>query len=572
MAPRKFYLLGKEPSTGKYVDVDASLDLTSLRYLVAELFGVVEPSGIDFQTEETELSDVSDVLSWEGDVAVTVDGHKVRDVPGPQGLPIAGNYYEIFPDHLGNHERLYAKYGPIIKQNSLGRVTYETNDPRLATIALTESPFFSKIINASHPLSELKTPEAGIFLGDTDTEEWRLAHKFLPPAFGPKAVRHYAATMQATVEDSFKVFDELDQQGEAFNVYQYMLKLGSQAVGKLVLGMDFHHFDSLDAPTHEMIKLIVEALTLNKKVTSKGTWYGSLPFGDPQRLRQVKQRIYELLQQSIDAAESGGTEDLPLQDAALEAANTVDYLVRAVDNKGEKLPKHIMVPVCIVATGAGFTTTSSLLSWLIYGLVEYEGTQDRMLQELVDHDFNDDTQVTPDLTAKLTYLEKFIKETQRRHNPAYQPGRTAKKDCILPGGYFIPKDSVIISAIHHIHNNPKLWDNPARFNPDRWDSDEVKNMQRNQYIPFCTGGRMCIAYNFALQEVRTMLPKLVWRYKFVKEGESSVEYDPFFQLIRPINLYARATRRVKWPPKSEIADVPVVAPESINAQSAVAVS
>ncbi len=270
-----------------------------------------------------DLPDVADVLSHDGDIAVTVDGRRVRDIPGPQGIPIAGNYYEIFPDHLGNHERLFAKYGPIIKQNSLGKITCETNDPRLATIVLTESPFFSKIINESHPLSALKMPEAGVFLGDTDTEAWRLAHKFLPPAFGPKAVRHYAPTMQATVQESFKVFDELDERGEAFNVYQYMLKLGAQAIGKLVLGMDFHHFDSVDAPTHEMIHLIVEALTLNKKVTSKGTWYASLPFGDAQKLRQVKQRIGELLNESIQAAEQGGTENLPLQDAALKAANTI---------------------------------------------------------------------------------------------------------------------------------------------------------------------------------------------------------------------------------------------------------
>jgi hypothetical protein len=35
--------------------------------------------------------------------------------------------------------------------------------------------------------------------------------------------------MQKTIEDAFKVFDELDERDEAWNVYPYMLKLGSQA-------------------------------------------------------------------------------------------------------------------------------------------------------------------------------------------------------------------------------------------------------------------------------------------------------------------------------------------------------
>ena len=42
----------------------------------------------------------------------------------------------------------------------------------------------------------------------------------------------------------------------------------------------------------------------------------------------------------------------------------------------------------VVATGAGFTTTSSLLSWLIYSLVNYDGMQERLLQELIDNDIN----------------------------------------------------------------------------------------------------------------------------------------------------------------------------------------
>lgn len=176
--------------------------------------------------------------------------------------------------------------------------------------------------------------------------------------------------------------------------------------------------------------------------------------------------------------------------------------------------------------------------------------QDRLLQELIDNGFNEDTEITADFTEKLTFLDKYIKETQRRHNPSFQPGRTAKVDLILPGGYKLPKDAVVIPALHHIHNNPDIWDNPNRFNPDRWDTEEVKNRHKAAYIPFAIGPRMCIGFNFALQEIKVFLPKLVYRYKFSREGDGPIEYDPMFQLIRPNNLYVRAERRVKWPPKT----------------------
>lgn len=266
---------------------------------------------------------MTDVVSTDDPVAITVDGHGVREPSGPKGLPYVGNYLEVYPDHLGNHQRLFDQYGPIIKTNNMGRIVYQTNDPNIAAIVFAESDFFSKLINEAHPLYALKTPAAGVFLGDTNTPEWKVAHKFLPPALGPKAVRHYAPTMQGTVEDAYKVFDALDEKDEAWNVYQYMLKLGSQAVGKLTLGLDFQHFSSPDAPLHEMVHLIAEILALNKKITSKGNWYGKLPFGDPQRLKDTKARVEEMIDESIGAAKKGGSHDLPLQDAALGAENMV---------------------------------------------------------------------------------------------------------------------------------------------------------------------------------------------------------------------------------------------------------
>ncbi|EMR62138.1 putative cytochrome p450 protein [Eutypa lata UCREL1] len=550
MSTQKFYLLGEDPSSAKEIDIPPQTDEESLRHLVAAHFAIVDPKGIDFVAQDACLTNISDIVSAEDSVAITIDGKSVHEIPGPKGLPYVGNYFEVYPDHLGNHQRLFEKYGPLFKTSNMGSVVYHTNDPKLSNIVFGETDFFTKNIIEGHPLHPIKNQEAGVFLGDTDTEEWRTAHKFLPPAFGPKAVRHYAPTMQMTVEDSFKVFDELDEREEAWNVYPYMLKMGAQAVGKLVLGMDFQHFTAVDSPPHEMVLRIAEMLALNKKVTSMGSWYAMLPFGDPKKLRDSKGRVIEMVNESIERA-SKGTSDLDLQEAALQAENMVDYCIRATDNKGNKLPRDRIMEPLVVATGAGFTTTSSLLSWLIYGLVVYPGMQERLLQELVDNGFDENTKMDADFIGKLAFLDKYIKETQRKHNPSYQPARTSKVDMILPGGYKLPKDQVVIPAIHHIHNNAELWDNPARFDPDRWDLDKVKNRPNGSYIPFATGPRMCIGFNFALMEVKTFLPKLVYRYNFSLAKDGPIEYDPMFQLIRPNNLYVRAERRVKWPPRSE---------------------
>lgn len=499
-----------------------------------------------YQSPSGPLETLPEILQFSGPVAVTLDGQPVREVPGPEGLPAVGNYYEIYPDHLGNHNRLFQKYGPVLVTNNMGRQTYLTNDPAVGLLAFSESQYFTKKINKNHPLFGLKDNTA-IFLGDTETANWQLAHKYLPPAMSPKAIRHYTPLMQRTARESFPVFDDLDRRGETWNVYQYMLKLASQTIGKFALDIDLGHFASTDAPLHSLVSDIAHSLALNKKVTSRGDWYARLPFGDPALLREIRARMYAALAESVDKALKNPVTALPLHDAAVEATCVIDYLLRAVDGQGEKLPLDLVYSNMVVVTGAGFTTTSSLLSWLLYCVVTYPGNQERLLQELVDYGVNNETTWTPELANGLPFLDKFVKETQRLHNPSYQPGRTTKKEVIIPGGYRLPEDAVLIPAIHAIHTNPNLWDNPQHFDPDRWDTEAVKNRPQGSYVPFGTGPRGCIGFNLALAEVKILLPELVYRYEFTRQGTDTIEYDPEFQLIRPINLYVRAKRRTEYP-------------------------
>jgi cytochrome P450 len=515
----------------------------------------IEHTGIGFNSENAVLSSVAEVITHGlggAKVALTIDGKAVREVPGPKGLPFIGNYFEVYPDHVGNHQRLFDKYGPIIKTTNMGSVVYQTNDPTIAAIAFNETDFFTKDIIEGHPLHPIKNTEAGIFVSDTDTEEWRISHKFLSPALGPKAVRHYAPLMQKAIEDAFNVFDELDSRGEAWNAWPYMLKLSSTIIGKLVLGIDFNHFSSVDAPLHEIIKLIAMSLELNKMISSVGKWYGKMPFGYPKLLKDCRIRIFEIVNAAIEEDASKGIQDLELQEAALEAENMIDYVLRATDNKGNKMPKDRLIEPLVVTIAAGFTTTSSLLAWLLYGLVTYPGMQTRLLQELIDNGFTADTQVTAELIAKLPFLSDYVKETLRRHSPSFQPARTARVDLVLPGGYKLPKDAIVVGATFHIHNNPQVWDNPSHFLPERWqDAEAAKKRPANSYVPFASGQRMCIGNSFVLQAVKVFIPKLLYRYEFSLAKEEPVEYEPYFQLIRPTNLYLRAERRVKWPPRTD---------------------
>jgi cytochrome P450 len=208
-------------------------------------------------------------------------------------------------------------------------------------------------------------------------------------------------------------------------------------------------------------------------------------------------------------------------------------------------------PALIVAVTAGFVTTSALLSWLLFGLATYDGCQSNILQELVDNGMTEETEMTGEFIGRLSFLDKFIKETQRHHTTSFQPARTARTDLILPNGFRLPKGAVVIPEVHHLHHNDRIWENPTRFDPERWDTEQVKSRHRAAYIPFAMGPRMCIAMNFVVREVKLLLAQLVYRYEFIRHGTDTIEYDPMFQTIRPRNLYMKTRKRTSWPSPTE---------------------
>lgn len=92
-----------------------------------------------------------------------------------------------------------------------------------------------------------------------------------------------------------------------------------------------------------------------------------MPYTTANQLQSVQKRLWDILNKAIDEAPKGDTdEDLELNTAALGASCVVDYLKRATDGKGNKLPRDLVIPNMLPIAGAGFTTTSSLLSWLIF--------------------------------------------------------------------------------------------------------------------------------------------------------------------------------------------------------------
>ncbi|TLD10804.1 hypothetical protein PgNI_06636 [Pyricularia grisea] len=554
MPRQNFFLVGSE-SDHVTLDISGTEDLEDLKRDLASAFSICNPKTVSFHDAQgtAELASAKSILDHSGLVGIKVSGNAVRSPYGPRELPFVGHHFQLYPDYLGNIDRLFERYGSVIKTVNMGTTTYLTNDPLVSEAVLSESPYFTKTTSdPGHPLFFMQNQTA-LFTCDTTSPAFKVSHKFVPPSLAPRAVRCYIGIMQRAIEQSYGVFDELDANGKAFNVYQYMFKMAGQIIYRVVLGLDVGHFTTMDTRPHRIIVLLGEYMQLMKKTSLQPRWYRYLPFGEHRRVGEMRQRIFALIQRAMDEApiaEDGGA-DLPMHEAAVRASCVADYLRRAVDEEGNKLPKEYRLSNTVSLVGAGFVTSASLLSWLLYSLTHYPGHQERLLQELVDHAPPPDEAWDYDVVTSLPFLDSFVKETHRMHNPSFQTARNVKADVVLPGGWLVPAGSIVIPPFPSLHKSPDQWENPGRFDPDRWlDGRDQPRRHRMAYTPFAAGPRGCIGYTLATLEAKLCIANLVHRYEFVDASREPVEYDPEFLVIRPLNFYVRARRRSNWPPKS----------------------
>jgi 26-hydroxylase len=89
------------------------------------------------------------------------------------------------------------------------------------------------------------------------------------------------------------------------------------------------------------------------------------------------------------------------------------------------------------------------------------------------------------------------------------------------GGYRIPKNTHVVPLLHAIHVDPKLWEAPHEFRPERFLSPEGKVVKPEYFLPFGVGRRMCLGDVLARMELFEFFSSLMHAFHLqVPEGTS----------------------------------------------------
>jgi cytochrome P450 len=184
---------------------------------------------------------------------------------------------------------------------------------------------------------------------------------------------------------------------------------------------------------------------------------------------------------------------------------------------GEQFDTDEMVDQVAIFFLAGHETSASALAWTLYLMALYPEWQEKVAAEaeaLETGDFS--------VMSKLRISRDVFREALRLYPPVPMMVRQATcpeqfRDRQVPVG------SQLVLSPWHLHRHERLWDNPDGFDPERWGTENGKQCQREAYIPFSAGSRVCTGAGFAMVEGPLILSMILRAFRIeAVEGREPV--------------------------------------------------
>ncbi|XP_058837427.1 probable cytochrome P450 9f2 [Topomyia yanbarensis] len=178
-----------------------------------------------------------------------------------------------------------------------------------------------------------------------------------------------------------------------------------------------------------------------------------------------------------------------------------------------------LIAQCFLFFLAGFDTVSTAMTFLTYELTINPDVQNRLYEEIerTNQSLNG-APLSYEILQKMEYMDMVVSEALRKWPPAVVSDRFCTKDYLYDDGagtrFTIEKDQTIWIPTIAIHNDPKYYPNPEKFDPERFNEANRSKIDAGAYLPFGVGPRNCIGSRLALMEVKLIVYYLLKDFSF----------------------------------------------------------
>ena len=407
---------------------------------------------------------------------------------------------------------------PFVRNDTVVRsVVWVTAPPLVDQILQGTRDAFPK----SYLDFELLRPLLGKGLLTSEGDDWRWQRSIVAPLFRHKELLRYVPHMTAAADTHLQRW-RADPNGSVQQIDDDMTSATFQVIARTML----------PGGGTELCPSIAKEADNFLRPISWPVAYGLLglpiwgPFPGRATMRRaiknlrgcvgkiISQRRTELMPASSAASHSNGADAEPNRQSA-SPAGEADLLLRAMQARhpetGASMTDEQILDTLLTFLLAGHETTAKALTWSLYLLARAPNWQQRLLEEI--RAVAADRPITGAHIDSLPIVTMVLKEAMRLYPPVPVLTRLASKDISL-GNLTLKAGTLVVIPIYAVHRHRKLWNDPDRFDPTRFDPHNGLEFERTQFMPFGAGPRICVGASFAMIEATAILATLVRGARF----------------------------------------------------------
>ncbi|MDQ3606818.1 MAG: cytochrome P450 [Gemmatimonadota bacterium] len=442
--------------------------------------------------------------------------------PGPKGVPLLGNLPDFGRDTLGFLTQCAREYGDIVSLRLGGWPTLLISHPEFAEYVLVKHHrnFVKNTFFWRHVRRLFGT---GLLTNEGDS--WLSQRRLAAPAFHTQRLNSYAEVMVGYTERMLEQWSD----GEVRDLHEDMMGLTMRIAAKTLFDADVtEDVEEVDRAVEAVLHEIAARFRRPVFVPDLVPIPGNIRY-----LRGIR-RLDALVTRVIRSRMASGE----------DRGDLLSMLLAARDDDGRGMSEQQLRDEVITLFLAGHETTALTLSWTWHLLTQHPAVEAKLAAE-VEEVVGERSPRLEELPS-LTYTEQVVKESMRLYPPAWAIGREAVEACEI-GGYPVPAGTTILISPWVIHRDPRFFDRPEEFLPERWSNGFEKDLPRFAYLPFGGGPRICIGNRFAMMEAVLLLATITRCFRLVGQPDHPVVPYPTITLRPEGGVRVKVARRDRVP-------------------------
>lgn len=454
----------------------------------------------------------------------------MEPIPSPRRTPLLGHLPLIFGDSvIQSVVDLVQAHGPLVHLSLKHEVVVVSSAALLGEVL---SHPHDKYISA--PLTELREVVGdALFTAYTDEPNWGRAHEILVPAFRRQAMASYYDAMLEVAESMLGHWDTLPD-GAQIDVPEQMTRLTFDTIGLCGFGYRFDSFEQ--EAQHPFVGAMTAALTEALHRVQIPRPLKPLRFLANRRFDDHTRTMNETVDALIRRRRAEGNP---------KGTDLLDRMLSEATAAGEQLDDVNIRQQILTFLIAGHETTSGALSFALHYLLRDPEVLARTVAE-VDEVLGDTAHPTWEQVKGLKLVGRVLKEALRLWPTAPAFSVCLDEDAVVGGRWTIPAGRQVLVLLPALHRDPDVWEDPERFDPDRFLRERERLRPQHAYKPFGHGQRACIGAQFALLEATLVLGLVLRRYTLVPDPDYVLALHETLT-IKPKGLFVALHRRTSTP-------------------------